>query len=46
VNFEDHCFHVIIENNHMEVVYFDWEECGLLQDKISNRGFVISLGIS
>jgi len=30
----------------MEVVCFDWEENGLLQDRISNRGIVISFRIS
>jgi len=46
VNFEDHCVPVMIDNNHMEVVCFDWEESGLLEERISNRGFVISLRIS
>ena len=43
MNFEDHCVYVMHGNSHMEVVCFDWEKSGLLQDRISNRGIVISL---
>ena len=46
MNFEDHCVRVMIANNHMEAVCFDWEESGLLQYRISNRGCVIILRIS
>jgi hypothetical protein len=46
VNFEDYCVRVMIDNNHMNVVCFDLEETGLLQGRISCRGFVMSLRIS